>query len=136
MAHEHDTQVAAGSLPGDTIGSAALDLTTEDPIDEAPEPLDTSSSQRLKVLRDLNKTEAPAGAPPSPEASEAIVMSGDGVDQPPANDFEPVDSIEDQIDTAMTQTLKALNVRPKSNDDDDDDDDDTKKGFFSRFRRN
>ena len=60
---------------------------------------------------------------------------------------EPVDtpdSIEDQI-TSMTQTLKALNVRPpistdrpvgvRDDDDDDDDDDQKKGGFFSRFRR-
>jgi hypothetical protein len=34
----------------------------------------------------------------------------------------------------MTQTLKALNVRPPSVYDGDDDDDD-KGGFFSRFKR-
>jgi len=57
---------------------------------------------------------------------------------------ESPESIEDQI-TSMTQTLKALNVRPPISsgsrpragfdDDDDDDDDEPKSGFFSRFRR-
>jgi hypothetical protein len=42
----------------------------------------------------------------------------------------------------MTQTLKALSIRPNAVSDsdgadleDDDDDDDSDKGFFSRFRR-
>jgi hypothetical protein len=37
----------------------------------------------------------------------------------------------------MTQTLKALNVRPPPTitDDDDDDDEESKSGFFGRFRR-
>ena len=50
--------------------------------------------------------------------------------QPPANGEQP-GSIEDQITTSITQTLKALNVRPPA----DDDEDDEKKGFFSRFRK-
>ena len=54
---------------------------------------------------------------------------------PPAP--EPVDSIEDQINTSMTQTLKALNARDLADDDEDEDEDDNKKkgGFFSRFRK-
>jgi len=68
-------------------------------------------------------------------------MSGGGVELPPAAKGESVDSIEDQINVSMTQTLKALNINhvpPVSHDDDkfdDDDDEDEKKGFFSRFRR-
>ena len=57
----------------------------------------------------------------------------------PARKEATPEPIEDQINTSMTQTLKALNVRPPISDpaeSDDADDDDTKKGgFFSRFRR-
>jgi hypothetical protein len=58
------------------------------------------------------------------------------------------DPIEDQINTSLTQTLKALDVSPPvldrttriDHDSDDDDDDEheeqpKKGGFFSRFRR-
>jgi hypothetical protein len=54
------------------------------------------------------------------------------VEPPPALDHP--ESIEDQINTSMTQTLAALNVRPPEIHDDDDDDDD-KGGFFGRFKR-
>ena len=54
---------------------------------------------------------------------------------PQPDDSGPV-SIEEQINTSITQTLKALSERPTAVDDDDDDDDDGKKsGFFSRFRK-
>ena len=66
----------------------------------------------------------------------------------PPSDVQTPDPIEDQINTSMTQTLKALDVRPpvldrtaRFDDDDDDDDDELseeqekKGGFFSRFRR-
>jgi hypothetical protein len=56
------------------------------------------------------------------------------VEPPPT--IEQPESIEDQINTSMTQTLKALNARaPSVYDGDDDDDDDHKGGFFSRFKR-
>jgi hypothetical protein len=137
-----ETEVAAGTPAGETMGNAALSLDEEEPEDEPlesqPDPLDTSASQRLQVLRDLNQVEPPVGAPPNPETSESIVMSGGGVELPPAKNNESVDSIEDQINTSMTQTLKALNINhcpPISHDDDNDDDDEEKTGFFSLFRR-
>ena len=86
--------------------------------------LDMSASQRLATVRALN-TEQKAPAPsPKPVADK------------PAG--KP-DSIEEQITTSMTQTLKTLNVKhdPSAINDDDDDDDtgERKGGFFSRFRR-
>ncbi len=81
--------------------------------------MDLSASQRLKTVRALN-----ADLHPSLRETKPIAA-------PPA--VEP-ESIEDQINTSMTQTLKALNVRPPVNDDDMDDSD-TKRGFFSRFKR-
>jgi len=84
------------------------------------------ASQRLKTVRALNADLHPSLREPTNGASE----------QPAAP--EP---IEDQINTSMTQTLKALNVRPPISDRDapgslDDDDEQQKKGgFFSRFKR-
>ncbi len=137
-----ETEVATGTPAGETMGSVALSLEDEEPEDEPlesqPDPLDTSASQRLQVLRDLNDVAPPPGAPQNPEATESIVMSGGGVELPPKENNESVDSIEDQIDVSMTQTLKALNINhvpPDSQDDDDDDDDEEKTGFFNLFRR-
>lgn len=125
---------------GETMGSAALSLVEEKvQAEPAPNP-DTSASQRLKVLRELTHRTPPRGAPETPDATENIVMSAGGVDALPTDDAVAVESIEDQITTSMTQTLKTLAIRPDarsdSNDDDDDSDDDASgKGFFSRFRR-
>ena len=138
-----ETEVATGTPAGETMGSVALSLEEEEPVDEPvesqPDPSDTSASQRLQVLRDLNHVAPPPGTPPNPETSESIVMSGGGVELPPAAKGESVDSIEDQINVSMTQTLKALNINhvpPITHDDDDDDDDDDEKtGFFGLFRR-
>ena len=45
------------------------------------------------------------------------------------------DSIEAQMDTSMTATLKALSVRPEDIPEDDEDEGKKKGGFFSRFRK-
>jgi type II secretory pathway predicted ATPase ExeA len=86
-----------------------------------------SASQRLATVRALNAT-------PSSRTPEPVEMPTARIEPPPA--IEQPESIEDQIKTSMTQTLKALNARPPSvYDGDDDNDDDHKGGFFSRFKR-
>jgi hypothetical protein len=60
--------------------------------------------------------------------------------QEPAPAIAAPASIEDQITTSMTQTLKALKIKPPVSEfgspfGDDDDEDEKKGGFFSRFRR-
>jgi len=86
---------------------------------------DLSASQRLATVRALNET-------PTAHAPEPVAMPTASAKPPPA--FEHPESIEDQINTSMTQTLAALSVRPPEVHDDDDDDDE-KSGFFSRFKR-
>ena len=86
--------------------------------------MDLSASQRLKTVRALN-----ADLHPSIRESDATANG-----QPTAESTGSPESIEDQINTSMTQTLKALNVSPPVNDDDMDDDD-RKGSFFSRFKR-
>ena len=89
--------------------------------------LDLSASQRLKTVRALN-----ADVNPTPQEQ------GNGQDFAARSSATP-EPIEDQINTSMTQTLKALNVRPpisnRDLDDDPDHDEEKKGGFFSRFRR-
>ncbi len=98
--------------------------------ENTPAPtLDEAASRRLATVRALNG--APNAAPPPPRSAESIVMTDTTMtSQPPPNGEQP-QPIEDQINTSMTQTLKALNVRSAAEHDDDDE----KKGFFSRFRR-
>ncbi|MCH5373460.1 MAG: hypothetical protein JJ992_05755, partial [Planctomycetes bacterium] len=110
---------------------------------ESPQPkggLDLSASQRLNTVRALSSHDSAA-------ASGQFVTAVDDATNAPVDPRTP-DPIEDQINTSMTQTLKALNVKPpvldrkaRIDDDDDDFDDDgdedkqNKGGFFSRFRR-
>lgn len=141
-----ETEVAQGTIPGETDEMPALSLEEdESPAEEGvasstpdADPMDTSSSQRLQALRDLNQVAPPPGAPPLPEESETIVMSGGGVELPPAENSDSVDSIEDQINTSMTQNLKALNINhlpPEISDNDEDDETVEKTGFFGLFKR-
>jgi len=89
--------------------------------------LDLSASQRLKTVRALS-------ADVNPTQRE----NGNGQDLTPRSSATP-EPIEDQINTSMTQTLKALNVRPpisnRDLDDEHDHEEEKKGGFFSRFRR-
>ena len=89
--------------------------------------LDLSASQRLKTVRALN-----ADLNPTPQEDS------NGQESAPRSSATP-EPIEDQINTSMTQTLKALNVRPpisnRDLDDEPDDEEEKKGGFFSRFRR-
>lgn len=127
----------AASAPADPAQSA-LEKEFEDVWGEKPDAevsiesqfdtnqggLDMSASQRLATVRALNTGQPPSGASARPTA------------QPPAGKPE---SIEEQITTSMTQTLKTLNVHhdPAAVNDEDDGDDTGKRkgGFFSRFRR-
>ena len=119
----------------DQEGANALSLEAE-PEPEASDPqgnVDDSPSQRLKTLRALNASVAPQGAPPTPEATESIVMAVDT--PPPQVPEDQPDSIEAQMDTSMTATLKALAIRPEDMPDDEEEEEKKKGGFFSRFRR-
>lgn len=88
---------------------------------------DTSASQRLATVRALNSgaLDAQANPIPSPPRSE------------PSATFDQPQSIEDQINTSMTQTLEAMSVRPPEYalHQDEDEDDVPKRGFFGRFKR-
>ena len=120
---------AAPVAPADKQQPPAVDAK---PV-QAAKPLDDDASERLATVRALNKGKAPNGAPATPEAGESIVMET-GVDAPKPQASSPT-SIEEQMNTSMTQTLKALNVRNARASNSDDDDDGGKRGFFSRFRR-
>jgi type II secretory pathway predicted ATPase ExeA len=89
--------------------------------------LDLSASQRLNTVRALR---ANGAVPPATAAAN----NASAAPPPPA---EPPAPIEDQI-TSMTQTLKALDVKPPTSGltaDSDDEEEEKKRGFFGRFRR-
>ncbi len=92
---------------------------------------EATESERLATVRALNGT--PNKAPPVPSSAESIVMADSAMHHPPHSSDEP-ESIEDQINTSITQTLKALNVRPPAGLVVEDDGSE-KKGFFGRFRK-
>jgi type II secretory pathway predicted ATPase ExeA len=129
-------QVAANA-PAEVSANDELELAVSDfdgvaavNVEIKSEPI-TSASQRMRTVCALN---ADGGALPQVNGADnapqplqpAEVQS---VEPPPTCD-QP-ESIEDQINTSMTQTLEALSIRQN----DTEDDDDSKGGFFSRFRR-
>ena len=119
------TSVPVSSPPANTLD---VEVTMEAGKRPNEGGMDLSASQRLKTVRALNADLHPSLREPETPAAN---------DSPPVASRAP-ESIEDQINTSMTQTLKALNVRaPVSGFDDDEDEDDEKgkSGFFSRFKR-
>jgi len=81
---------------------------------------DLNASQRLKTVRALNADLHPSLRKPG--ASNAAKSGA----------IDPPKPIEDQINTSITQTLKALKVPIEPVDEPEEE---TKAGFFSRFRR-
>ena len=86
--------------------------------------MDLSASQRLKTVRALNADLHPSLRDPETPAAN---------DSPPTSEGAP-ESIEDQINVSMTQTMKALKM-PSSASDDEEQVMKGKSGFFSRFKR-
>ncbi len=125
-----DQVVASGEVVSGQIAAAGgdgVEVTLDSSEGDNYDPL--SASQRLKTVRALNADLHPSMGEPNESAAN----------EPPAAPEPPPESIEDQINTSMTQTLKALDVTPPVSsgvfDEDDDDDEESKGGFFSRFRR-
>ena len=115
-AMEQEFEHVWGEKPG-------AEATIEPRIEDQKAGLDVSASQRLATVRALNANQPDA----SPQQAAPLA--------PPAAN---PGSIEEQITTSLTQTMKALKVSPEPcavNDDDDDDDEMPRGGFFSRFRR-
>jgi hypothetical protein len=129
-----DIDVAAGELAENAVAeaapsvadfddAAAVNVEIESPRNGAESPMDISASQRLATVRALNAT----AESPAPTATPVITPEPEPTAHP--------ESIEDQINTSMTQTLRALgNTRPPDSGLDDDDEK-PKGGFFSRFKR-
>ena len=103
--------------------SEEISIETRPPVKNTG--LDLSASQRLKTVRALNSDLHPSLRDPDekPGAGNSAASKNNGAPQP----------IEDQINTSITQTLKALKVPPKALEDEPEEE--TKKGFFGRFRR-
>lgn len=117
--------VATGTRP-----SADFEVTLQAAFSPDEGGLDMSASQRLKTVRALNADlHSSLRRPDTTAANDSSTGS-----------VESRESIEDQINTSMTQTLKALNVSPpisrnEFGDDDADDHNEEKGGFFNRFKR-
>jgi type II secretory pathway predicted ATPase ExeA len=109
----------------DFEAAAAVNVQLETQPNGTSRSMDMSASQRLATVRALNAT---PGAAPPPNPSMPVASAEP---PPPPSPAEQPESIEDQINTSMTQTLQTLSVRPPA----EDDDDESKGGFFSRFKR-
>lgn len=122
---EKPTQVAEkNSAPNRSEISEEISIETRPPV--ANTGLDLSASQRLKTVRALNAHGNPPARKPKSASRARKSNPADAAEADP-------DSIEDQINTSITQTLKALKV--PSHVLDDEPEEEPKKGFLSRFRR-
>lgn len=125
---------------------AANDATSEDPdVAQATGtqdavPVDADAAKRLDMVKALNKSTG-AAAPESIEMSSGPKQQ---LTEPPKPNGPQPEPIENQINTSMTQTLKALSsaqiakaaeLQDDEGDEDEDEDDKKPGGFFSRFRR-
>ncbi len=128
FANSKQQVVTAHSAASNPVSDNELDVAVTLDSEQLPETsgMELSASQCLKTVRALNTDLHPSLREPETTAVN---------DAPPIAN-EPTESIEDQINISMTQTLKALNVRPPvSGHDDDDDEQRGTSGFFSRFKR-
>ena len=113
---ELEPEVLAPSFPADAEMGEEISLETRDAANKSG--LDLTATQRLKMVRGLNAS----------SQSRQPGTNG-GADSRAANKPKP---IEDQINTSITQTLKALEVPRESAAEPETE---RKTGFFSRFRR-
>ncbi len=120
------------AAPGAVAAPAtpAVDTSTAPPANGQTSAPGVSQSQRLRTVRALNTAANQNPAPANTSMPANVAASPPSL---PASD-QP-ESIEEQISTSVTQSLKALDKKSTPSGDGDDDDDDTEKsGFFSRFR--
>ena len=125
----------AAAQMAQAAGAPALEVSLETPEQRGEAGLDIGASQRLKTVRALNADLDPSIR--EPKDTPPRTMTGE-----PSPSFDTPEPIEDQINTSMTQTLKALNVKPPISDratqdpaSDDEEREPKKSGFFSRFKR-
>jgi hypothetical protein len=90
--------------------------------------LDEEASKRLATVRALNGN--PDLAPNPSQSSEADRLTDPGVSPVPVDEEDEMDTIEVQIGTSVTQTLKALDMQNI-----EDDDQPRRSAFSRRFRK-
>jgi general secretion pathway protein A len=138
-----DTRAAQMAQAIGTPAVEGIEIALESPQPYDAAGLDPSASQRLNTIRSLNSGGREAYSNPFDPPADHVLPAGRNMPTP--------DPIEDQINTSMTQTLKALDVRPpvldrttrfaddhgfdQDFDDHEHDVHEKKGGFFSRFRR-
>jgi type II secretory pathway predicted ATPase ExeA len=133
----NDEMEFASEEPNAAVSNLDFESTAAISAEPTPAPGDpvvgsaATASERLATVRALNGTLNKA--PPVPSSAEVIVMADPAMHEPPHSSDEPK-SIEDQINTSITQSQKALNVRPPAGVVVEKDGSE-KKGFFGRFRK-
>lgn len=115
-----------------TGNAAAVDLTLEAPLAAPSSAVDLGATQqRLNMVRELNSAPRPSRPMPDLQAANESAPLSHAEPAP----VEPPEPIENQINTSITQTLKALSLKDLPDNDDGDEEEERKGGFFSRFKR-
>ncbi|MCH9005358.1 MAG: hypothetical protein IH838_08740 [Proteobacteria bacterium] len=115
-----------------SMTSASQRIRTVKALNAVPKPVPRKSAASVAVAPPVQTAPEPTAKPPAAKPPTAKPPA----EKPPAEKPPGApDSIENQINTSLTQTLKALDVSPPVIGDDEDDEDESKGGFFSRFKR-
>ncbi len=123
--------VAAQVIANPPAAEPVVDTSTAPPTNGRTKAPGMTQSQRFRTVQALNT----GGRQKSTPAIDTM-SANNAASPPPLPAADQPESIEEQISTSVTQSLKALNAKSMpSAGDDDDDDDDKKSGFFSRFKR-
>ncbi|MGI9263341.1 MAG: hypothetical protein ACR2QU_00340, partial [Gammaproteobacteria bacterium] len=96
-----------------------------------------SQQMRADMLQSLNTDKKPAGSKPAAAAAKTGNPSKPGAEPIPGQKEAQPESIENQINTSITQTLEALDVAKMAESEviEEEEKEEKKGGLFSRFRK-
>jgi len=120
---------AADAPPAPGVAAAVAESEAIVDVMDGTDDFSTTALHRLATVRLLNENHRPAVEPVKP-----VVSSDDVAASSTPTSGEQPESIEDQINTSLTQTQAALDARLPPDIDEDGDDAD-RSGFLNRFRR-
>ncbi len=122
---EEEPAIEASASVTPLTAAITEEVSLETRAPSASSGIDPSASQRLKTVRALSADLHPSLRKPKETSDGGTASESDANDAP--------ESIENQINTSITQTVKALKLPIDQIDEEPEED--KKSGFFSRFRR-
>ncbi|RLA35912.1 MAG: hypothetical protein DRR15_06270, partial [Gammaproteobacteria bacterium] len=118
----------------DITAAANETIDAKPAVETNPKDMDASAKSRLAMVNALNN-EIPPNSTPVGETIELGEAKPKAVAKPAIPNGPQPEPIENQINTSMTQTLKALSAAKATQPSAIEEDEKPSGGLFSRFRR-